>query len=79
MISLDKELETIGLYIQLEALRLNMQLKYKKIIPENIVAEFEKIPPLILQPLLKMPCGMGSAGKKVQKKLRSVFVQEKTG
>jgi ligand-binding sensor domain-containing protein len=53
VISLDKELETVGLYIQLESLRLDMQLQYKKNINENIVTEFEKIPPLILQPFVE--------------------------
>src|SRR6185312_1264116 len=52
VISLDKELETVSLYIQLEALRLDMQLQYEKIIAEDIVPEFEKIPPLILQPFV---------------------------
>jgi len=31
VISLNKELETIGFYIQLETLRMDMQLKYKKV------------------------------------------------
>lgn len=53
IISLDTELETIGLYIQLEALRLDMQLLYKQNIDDSIVAEFEKIPPLILQPFVE--------------------------
>lgn len=53
VISLDKELETVGLYIQLESLRLDMQLQYKKNINEDIVTEFEKIPPLILQPFVE--------------------------
>jgi len=53
VISLDKELETVGLYIQLESLRMDMQLQYKKNINEDIVTEFEKIPPLILQPFVE--------------------------
>ena len=53
VISLDKEIETVGLYIQLESLRLDMQLQYKKNINEDIVTEFEKIPPLILQPFVE--------------------------
>jgi hypothetical protein len=40
-ISLDKELRTIGFIFSL-TLRLDMQYNIKKIIPENIVAEFEK-------------------------------------
>ncbi len=53
VISLDKELETIGLYIQLESLRLNMELQYKKHIADDVVTEFEKIPPLLLQPFVE--------------------------
>jgi len=68
-ISLDKELETIGLYIQLESLRLDMQLRYEKIIPENIVTEFEKIPPLILQPFIENALWHGLSRKDGEKKI----------
>jgi ligand-binding sensor domain-containing protein len=70
VISLDKELETIGFYIQLEALRLDMQLQYKKIIPENIVAEFEKIPPLILQPFVENALWHGLSNKEGEKEIK---------
>lgn len=69
VISLDKELETIGLYIQLEALRLNMQLQYKKIMPQNIVTEFEKIPPLILQPFVENALWHGLSHKEGEKEI----------
>lgn len=70
VISLDKELETIGLYIQLEALRLDMKLHYKKIIPENIVTEFEKIPPLILQPFVENALWHGLSRKEGEKEIK---------
>jgi ligand-binding sensor domain-containing protein len=70
VISLDKELETIGLYIQLEALRLDMQLQYKKIVPENIVTEFEKIPPLILQPFVENSLWHGLSRKQGDKEIK---------
>lgn len=69
VISLDKELETIGLYIQLEALRLDMHLHYKNIIPENIVTEFEKIPPLILQPFVENALWHGLSRKEGEKEI----------
>ncbi|MEO7121194.1 MAG: two-component regulator propeller domain-containing protein [Ginsengibacter sp.] len=69
VISLDKELETIDLYIQLEALRLDMQLQYKKIIAENVVAEFEKVPPLILQPFVENALWHGLSRKEGEKKI----------
>jgi len=70
VISLDKELETIGLYIQLESLRMDMQLHYKKIIPENIVTEFEKIPPLILQPFVENALWHGLSRKEGDKEIK---------
>jgi len=70
VISLDKELETIGLYIQLESLRLDMQLLYKKVIPENIVPEFEKIPPLILQPFVENALWHGLSRKEGEKQIK---------
>jgi ligand-binding sensor domain-containing protein len=70
VISLDKELETIGLYIQLEALRLDMQLHYQKIVPENIVTEFEKIPPLILQPFVENALWHGLSRKAGEKEIK---------
>src|SRR6185437_11602309 len=61
--------ESIGLYIQLEALRLDMQLQYKKNIPENIVPEFEKIPPLILQPFVENALWHGLSRKEGEKEV----------
>jgi ligand-binding sensor domain-containing protein len=69
VISLDKELETIDLYIQLEALRLDMQLQHKKIIAENVVTEFEKVPPLILQPFVENALWHGLSREGGEKKI----------
>ena len=69
VISLDKELETVNLYIQLESLRLDMQLHYKKIIPKEIVTEFEKIPPLILQPFIENALWHGLSRKEGEKEI----------
>jgi len=70
VISLDKELETIGLYIQLESLRLDMQLQYEEIIPENLVPEFEKLPPLILQPFVENALWHGLSRKESDKHVK---------
>lgn len=76
-ISLDNELETIDLYIQLEALRLDMQLQYKKIIPENVITEFEKIPPLILQPFVENALWHGLSNKQGDKEIKiSISIQD---
>jgi ligand-binding sensor domain-containing protein len=69
-IGLDKELETLGLYIQLESLRLDMRLHYEKNIPENIVPEFEKIPPLILQPFVENALWHGLSRKEGEKEIK---------
>lgn len=69
VISLDKELETIDLYFQLESLRLDVQPAYKKNIDENIVTEFERIPPLILQPFIENALWHGLSRKKGEKEI----------
>lgn len=69
VISLDKELETVGLYIQLEALRLDMYLRYEKFIAPDIVSEFEKIPPLILQPFVENALWHGLSRKEGKKEI----------
>ncbi|MEO7046079.1 MAG: histidine kinase, partial [Ferruginibacter sp.] len=69
LISLDKELETVGLYIQLETLRLNMELHYIKNIDENVVLEYEKIPPLLLQPFVENALWHGLSFKDGRKEI----------
>jgi ligand-binding sensor domain-containing protein len=70
VISLDRELETINFYIQLETLRLDMKLKYIKIISDDIVPEFEKIPPLILQPFVENALWHGLDRKEGDKEIK---------
>lgn len=69
VISLDKELETVGLYIQLETLRLNMELNYSKNIRGDVVTEYEKIPPLILQPFVENALWHGLSSKEGRKEI----------
>jgi hypothetical protein len=69
LISLDKELETVGLYIQLETLRLNMELHYNKNIADNVVTEYEKIPPLLLQPFVENALWHGLSFKEGRKEI----------
>lgn len=70
VISLEKELETVDLYIQLESLRLDMQLLYQKAIAETLVTEFEKIPPLILQPFVENALWHGLSRKEGEKRIQ---------
>jgi Histidine kinase/7TM diverse intracellular signalling len=52
-ISLQKELETLRLYIELEAMRFKNKVKYKIVVDENIDQAYIEIPPLLLQPYVE--------------------------
>jgi LytS/YehU family sensor histidine kinase len=54
-----------------------MHLDYQKSIPQNIVAEFEKIPPLILQPFIENALWHGLSRKKGEKEIKiSVSIKD---
>ena len=50
LISLESELESLKLYLELEALRFNYHFAYKITIPKELDIEVLKVPPLIIQP-----------------------------
>ncbi len=52
-ITLDNELQTLELYLQLEAMRLQHKFSYEIKVDENIDTENTLIPPLLLQPFLE--------------------------
>jgi LytS/YehU family sensor histidine kinase len=52
-ITLDNELETLRLYIDMEAMRFKEKVKYKMTIEEAIDPQFVEIPPLLLQPYVE--------------------------
>ncbi|HTE01929.1 MAG TPA: tetratricopeptide repeat protein [Mucilaginibacter sp.] len=52
-ISLEDDLTTLELYIQLEALRLGHKLLYEIVIDEEIDTEIAMVPPMILQPFVE--------------------------
>lgn len=52
-ISLAAEIELIGLYLEMEAMRLKEKLNYKINIPPDIDADFIEIPPLLIQPYVE--------------------------
>jgi ligand-binding sensor domain-containing protein len=68
-IPLSRELDTVGLYVELESLRLNHELHYSCQYPEDLVPEYERIPPLILQPLVENAIWHGLSNKKGHKEI----------
>ena len=53
LITLDSELESLQLYLSLEALRFNNHFDYKISVATNVDAISLKVPPLILQPYVE--------------------------
>ena len=53
LISLESELESLGLYLEMEALRFNYHFDYKISVPKDLDIEVLKVPPLILQPYVE--------------------------
>jgi sensor histidine kinase YesM len=70
LITLEKELSMIDIYVQLEMLRMNAKLNYEVILDEQILTEREYIPPLILQPFIENALWHGLSRKEGEKNLR---------
>jgi tetratricopeptide (TPR) repeat protein len=64
MVTLDKEISALKLYIELEALRLENKFDYSISIDENLALEMIKIPPLIIQPFVENAIWHGLHNKK---------------
>ena len=75
VVTLEKELQTLRLYIQLESLRLNMDLHYELAADDEVMTENEKLPPLILQPFVENALWHGLSRKNGEKRLK-VFVSQ---
>ncbi|MEO7044713.1 MAG: histidine kinase [Ferruginibacter sp.] len=52
-VSLQKELETLNLYIELEAMRFKNKVQYKINVAPHIDQQYIEIPPLLLQPYVE--------------------------
>lgn len=63
-ITLEKEISTLNLYMELEALRLEHKFDYSIVIDKNISTELIKIPPLIIQPFVENAIWHGLHNKK---------------
>jgi ligand-binding sensor domain-containing protein len=53
MISLESELESLKLYIELEAVRFDHQFEYKIVVDKELDISGLKVPPLIIQPYVE--------------------------
>jgi LytS/YehU family sensor histidine kinase len=53
LISLESELESLGLYLEMEALRFNYHFDYKISVSKDLDVEVLKVPPLIIQPYVE--------------------------
>jgi len=53
LITLDSELESLELYLALEALRFDYHFDYKISVPKDLDTEVLKVPPLIIQPYVE--------------------------
>jgi ligand-binding sensor domain-containing protein len=53
LITLENELESLELYLELEALRFNYHFDYKISVPKDMDISALKVPPLILQPYVE--------------------------
>lgn len=63
-VTLQKELKTLQLYIELEAMRFKNKLQFKFKIDETIEQDFIEIPPLLLQPYIENAIWHGLMHKK---------------
>jgi anti-sigma regulatory factor (Ser/Thr protein kinase) len=63
-ITLHRELETLRLYIELEAMRFKNKIKYKIAVSDEVDQHYIEIPPLLLQPFVENAIWHGLMHKK---------------
>ncbi|MEO7211024.1 MAG: histidine kinase [Chitinophagaceae bacterium] len=73
-ISLEKEIEMLTLYLQLEQLRFDKGFEYKIVVDRDIDISEIKIPPMIMQPFVENSIWHGLMSQKVDKKILVEFV-----
>lgn len=72
-ITLEKEMEMLNLYLQLEQLRLDKNLEYKIEISSDVDPSEIKLPPMVLQPFAENAIWHGLATKNGHRKLEIYF------
>ena len=68
-ISLEEELDTMSLYINIENIRFDNEIEYKVVVDEKIDTENIKVPSLILQPFLENALWHGLSSKTKNKEI----------
>jgi hypothetical protein len=76
LISLESELESLDLYLELEALRFNYHFDYKISVPKDMDVEVLKVPPLILQPYVENAIWHGLMHKEEKGQLDIIVSEE---
>ena len=65
-IPLERELEALRLYLELESLRFEQRFEYKVLVEDDVDSEILKVPPLIIQPYAENAIWHGLMQKKEQ-------------
>lgn len=78
-ISLDEEIKTIGLYLELEKLRFDEKLNYTIRVSEKISPETSFIPPMLIQPYIENAIKHGLLHKKEDWRLTVDFHKKDQG
>jgi tetratricopeptide (TPR) repeat protein len=77
-IALDRELEALGLYLELESLRFEQRFEYKISVHDEVDTTMVKVPPLIIQPYAENAIWHGLMHKKEKGHLEiELYVKEK--
>ncbi len=76
LISLESELESLQLYLEMEALRFDYHFNYKISVPKDLDIEMLKVPPLIIQPYVENAIWHGLMNKEEKGRLDIEVSQE---
>lgn len=76
-ISLKDEIETLGLYLELEQLRLNHKFTYQIIVDDKIDVQYEQVPSMLIQPYVENAIWHGISHLEGNGIIRVQFLLEK--
>ena len=78
-ITLQQELETLKLYLEIESLRFDQSFHYHIVVDEGLVPDSIQVPPLILQPFVENAIWHGLANSDKSDKFCKVEVNKQNG